>query len=191
MMPSYQPGAKATFTVLPRNGDRLLDHVGRAVPHLLGTLEGGDARIGAISRAGAALFAAPAAFVSLLDQGIPGMPASSSGPWQRLAEALSDPSILSSLLDARGGTVVVDNTTRDPRFAGLPLGAGPDQVRFIILAKLMDGDGRLMGALCVVDYKCRDQRTGPLSQARLDQLARSGSAGVAPDRRGAAPPRDA
>ncbi len=179
MMPSYQPGANTAFTVLPRNGDRLLDHAGRAVPHLLGTPEGGDARIGAISRAGAALFAAPAAFVSLLDQGIPGVPAASSGPWQRLAEALSCPSILSSLLDAPGGTVVIDNTARDSRFAGLPLGAGPDQVRFIILAKLVDGDGGLMGALCVVDCKCRDQRTGPLSQARLDQLASLADAAAA------------
>ncbi len=171
MMPYRQPGAKTTLTVLPRSEDRLLDHAGHAVPQLLESLEGGDARIGAISRAAAALFAAPAAFLSLLDQGIPGMPVAPSGPWQRLGETLSDPSLLSSLLEGPGSTVVVDDAARDPRFAGLPLGAGPDQVRFVILAKLLDGDGRLTGALCVVDHKCRAQRTGPLSQARLDQLA--------------------
>ena len=177
MMASYQPGAKTTLTVLPRNGDRLLDYAGHAAPQVRALPDGGDARIGAISRAAAALFAAPAAFVSLLDQGIPGMPPVSSGPWQRLWEALSSPSILSSLLEAPGSTVVVDDAARDPRFAGLPLGAGPDQVRFVILAKLLDGDRRLMGALCVVDHKSRDQRTSPLSQARLDQLA--GLAGAA------------
>ncbi len=179
MTPSYQPGAKATFTVLPRNGDRLSDHAGHAMPQVLVSPEGGDARIKAISRAAAALFAAPGAFVSLLDQSIPGMPVSSSKSWQRLGEALSGPSILSSLLEAPGSTVVVDNAVRDTRFAGLPLDAGPDQVRFVILAKLLDGDGHLMGALCVVDYVCRDQRTGPVSPERLDQLASLADAAAA------------
>ncbi|HEY0206742.1 MAG TPA: EAL domain-containing protein [Acetobacteraceae bacterium] len=179
MMPSYQPGVKTTLTVLPRNGDRLLDQAGHAVPRVPTSPEGFDARIVAISRAAAALFAAPAAFVSLLDRGIPGMPIASSGPWQRLGEALSGSSILSSLLDAPGSTMVVDNAARDPRFAGLPLGAGPDQARFFILAKLLDGDRRLMGVLCVVDHACGDQRTGPLSQARLDQLASLADAAAA------------
>ncbi len=179
MTPSYQPGAKATFTVLPRNGDRLLDHAGHTMPQVLQKPENGDARIGAISRAAAALFAAPVAFVSWLDQGIPGMAAVSPGPWQRLGEALGGASLLSSLLEGPGSTVVFDNAARDPRFAGLPLGTGPDQVRFLILAKLLDGDGLLMGALCVVDHKCRDQRTGPLWQARLDQLASLADAAAA------------
>ena len=179
MMPSYQPGAKTTFTVLPRNEDRLLDQAGHAAAQVLAAPEDGDARIRAISRAAASLFAAPAAFVSLLDQDIPGMPVVSSGPWQRLGQALSCPSILSSLFEALGSTMVIDNAARDSRLAGLPLGAGPDQVRFIILAKLLDGDGHLMGALCVVDYNCRDQRTGPLPQARLDQLASLADAAAA------------
>lgn len=179
MMPSYQPGAKTTLAVLPRNGDRLADHAGHTAPQVLASAEGGDARVKAICRAAAALFTAPAAFVSLLDQGIPGMPVASSKAWHRLGEALSGPSILSSLLEAPGNTVVVDDAARDPRFAGLPLGVGPDQVRFVILAKLLDGNGHLMGALCVVDFVCRGQRTDSLSQARLDQLAGLADAAVA------------
>ena len=178
-MPSYQPGAKAALTVLPKKGDRVLDHAGQAAACPSGPPGGGDARIGAVTRAAAALFAAPAAFVLLLDGGSPGVPLAGSGPWQRLEQALGDASVLPSLLDAPENTVVVEDTAWDPRFAGLPMGAGAEQVRFVALAKLLDGGGRLMGALCVMDNKPRDLKTGSTAQARLDQLASLADAAAA------------
>ena len=173
-MPSYQPGAKIALTVLPRKGEKALDHAGQAAPHPSGTPGGGDARIGAVARAAAALFGASAAFVSLLDQGGPGAPLAGSGPWQRLEQVLGGSSVLSSLLDEPGGTVVVEDAARHPRLAALLGGAGAEQVRFVALAKLLDGEGLLMGALCVVDHK-----PGSAAPARLDQLASLADAAAA------------
>ena len=69
------------------------------------------------------------------------------------------------LLETPGNVMVVEDARRDARFAGIPLVAGPDGVRFYAGAKLLDRAGHFLGALCVLDHK-----PGTATPAQLDRL---------------------
>jgi diguanylate cyclase (GGDEF)-like protein len=131
---------------------------------------GRDTRIDALTRAAAALFCVPGAAVSLIDadrlwnKSLIGMDIQQVPRGQAFAPYL---------LDIPGPVMIVEDARLDPRFAAIPTVAGPEQVRFYAGAKLLDGNGHVLGALCVFDRK-----PGTATQAQLDQLAELAAAVV-------------
>jgi PAS domain S-box-containing protein len=80
---------------------------------------------------------------------------------------------------------VVEDATRDAAALDDPLVAGPDSVRFCAAAPIRRGDGRVLGALCVMDRAARgfDERDrgllAALAEIAADELAlRSRNAGL-------------
>jgi excisionase family DNA binding protein len=59
---------------------------------------------------------------------------------------------------AQGRTLVVVDAASDPRFAANPLVTGEPHVRFYAGVPLGDGEGRLLGTLCVLDREPRRLR---------------------------------
>ena len=123
---------------------------------------GCDPRVDAITRAAAALFAAPIAAVSIMD---------GDRQWAKSligSEARQTPRGLAFspyLLGTPGNVMVVEDASQDARFAAIPLVTGPDGVRFYAGAKLLDRAGHLLGTLCVMDRK-----PGTATPAQLDRL---------------------
>lgn len=70
----------------------------------------------------------------------------------------------------RDEIMIVPDATRDPRFADNDLVTGPPNIRFYAGAPLVTRDGVPLGALCVIDYKPRDDLT-PLQRQGLTVLA--------------------
>ncbi|MDQ1077483.1 EAL domain-containing protein [Pseudoroseomonas cervicalis] len=64
-----------------------------------------------------------------------------------------------------GQPLIVEDATRDPRFAANPLVTGSEAIRFYAGIPVLDYEGRPMGTLCVLDRQPRR-----LSQAQLDTL---------------------
>ena len=72
-----------------------------------------------------------------------------------------------------GETFVVEDASRDPRFANNPLVTGDPGIRFYAGAPIVDRDGETLGTVCVIDSK-----PGVLDEARtrcLEALARHAS----------------
>ncbi len=59
---------------------------------------------------------------------------------------------------AAGGAFVVGDAANDPRFAANPLVMGAPHIRFYAGVPLEDGEGRLLGTLCVLDREPRRLR---------------------------------
>lgn len=142
---------------LPSEGARL---VALQSYDLLGS--GCDPRVDAITRAAAALFAAPIAAVSIMDGDRQWAKSLIGSGTQQTPRGLA---FSPYLLGMPGDVMVVEDASRDARFAGIPLVTGPDGVRFYAGAKLLDRGGHLLGTLCVMD-----RRPGTATQAQLDQL---------------------
>ncbi len=131
---------------------------------------GNDLRIGAITRYAARLFAAPIAAVSLLDKDRQcAKSLIGSDARQTPRELAFSP----HLLDSPDPVMVVEDASRDPRFAHMPLVTGPDGIRFYAGARLADGLGHILGTLCVFDHK-----PGTASPAQRDHLVELASAMV-------------
>lgn len=65
--------------------------------------------------------------------------------------------------------LVIEDASRDPRFAANPLVTGPPHIRFYAGAPLMTPDGQALGSLCLIDSQARSIDTGDLFV--LEQLA--------------------
>ncbi|WP_288377883.1 GAF domain-containing protein [uncultured Massilia sp.] len=59
---------------------------------------------------------------------------------------------------AAGDAFVVGDAAKDPRFSNNPLVVGEPHVRFYAGVPLEDGEGRLLGTLCVMDHEPRRLR---------------------------------
>ena len=123
---------------------------------------GSDPRVDAVTRAAAALFGAPIAAVSIMDGDRQWAKSVIGSDTRQTPRGLA---FSPYLLGMPGNVMVVEDASRDARFAGIPLVAGPDGVRFYAGAKLMDRAGHLLGTLCVMDRK-----PGTATPAQLDQL---------------------
>lgn len=131
---------------------------------------GSDLRIDAITRCAARLFAAPVAAVSLLDKNRQwAKPLLGWDTRQSPRELAFSP----HLLDSREPVMVVEDASRDLRFAHGPLVTGPDGIRFYAGAKLVDSLGHFLGTLGVSDSK-----PGTASPAQRDHLIELASAVV-------------
>jgi diguanylate cyclase (GGDEF)-like protein len=161
------PGAAIHLPDVPPHADgaRL------AALQSFGALDSGsDPRIDAITRCAARLFAAPVAAVSLLDRDRRwAKPPIGSDARQTPRELAFSP----HLLDSREPVMVVEDASRDPRFAHMPLVTGPDGIRFYAGAKLVDSLGHFLGTLCVSDHE-----PGTASPAQRDHLIELASAAV-------------
>lgn len=70
-----------------------------------------------------------------------------------------------------GETVmIVEDATRDVRFAQNPLVTGDPRIRFYAGAPLLDGRGNALGSLCVIDSKPR--QLTPMQMQALEVLSR-------------------
>ena len=67
---------------------------------------------------------------------------------------------------AEGRTFVVGDASNDPRFAANPLVVGEPRIRFYAGVPLEDGEGRLLGTLCVIDREPRRLRERELRALR-------------------------
>jgi diguanylate cyclase (GGDEF)-like protein/PAS domain S-box-containing protein len=99
----------------------------------------------------AACLDAPIALIGLLD---------SDREWLLAATRPLPPEIpradaFAAVIAAAGGPLAVADIKRDARFAGIPLAAGPQPIRFYAGAPLLTADGQILGAFSVLDVKPR------------------------------------
>lgn len=114
----------------------------------------------------AALFEAPIALVSLVDETRQWFKARAGLDARETPRAWS---FCSHAID--GGpwnTLVVERADRDPRFAANPLVTGEPGIRFYVGVALTSPEGHNLGTLCVIDTKARRRP----SEAKLEQLRR-------------------
>ncbi len=116
------------------------------------------------------VFAMPLAMVSLVDerhricQGVAGL--DEAGPaFERIVPREDT---LCAEVVAQAATLVVDDTARDPRCAGL-CSVQRAGIRFYAGAPLRDREGRAIGALCVLDHVPR--RLAAAERSLLERLA--------------------
>ena len=70
-----------------------------------------------------------------------------------------------------GEPLVVTNAALDPRFAGNPVVRFAPHVRFYAGMPIVDRAGYALGALCVIDFKARDQDVDPTDLMLLARQA--------------------
>lgn len=68
------------------------------------------------------------------------------------------------------GSLIVEDATRDARFADSALVTGAPHLRFYAGAPLIDRDGHALGTLCVLDHVPR--QLAPAQQSALEALSR-------------------
>lgn len=120
----------------------------------------------AIVREAASLLGAPTALISLVDE---------HRQWFKARvglDASETPRSISFCTHAiRGKDVfVVEDATRDQRFANNPLVTGDPNIRFYAGTPLRSSKGHRVGTLCVIDDKPRREPTAA-EKARLAELA--------------------
>ena len=67
-------------------------------------------------------------------------------------------------------TLVIPDSSLDPRFSENPLATGPENVRFYAGVPLRSPDGQPVGTFCIVDHKPRDMSAEDL--AALEGMAK-------------------
>ena len=85
-------------------------------------------------------------------------------------ETTRETSFCAHALGEGGGTLVVPDATKDPRFADNPLVTARDGVRFYLGAPLVTPRGHVLGTLCVVDRQPRKPEEAQLRA--LETLSR-------------------
>ena len=142
----------------PSEGQQRLDTL-RAL-QILDT--GADKRFDRITRIGARLFQVPIALVSMFDD---------ERQWfgSRLGlDASESPHTMPFCIHVlrNGAPLVVPDTLEDPRFADSPLVLGAPFVRFYAGHPVHGPDGHVLGTLCIVDIKPREETDIDLESLR-------------------------
>ncbi|MEO6897882.1 MAG: GAF domain-containing protein [Caldimonas sp.] len=111
-----------------------------------------DTAVNDIARMAADLCGTPVALVSMVDRDKQWFKArvglattETPREWAFCAHAIQDPSQV----------MVVEDATRDPRFAGNPLVTGDPHIRFYAGAPLVTSSGHALGTICVLDSEPR------------------------------------
>jgi hypothetical protein len=125
-------------------------------------VEAGE-RLDRIARQVALVAGAPIAMISLVDADRQWNP----GVWGAGAarEAPREMSMCSRAIESPDPYVVPD-TAKDPEWADNPGVAGPPDVRFYAGQPIDDGEGHLLGVLCVVDFVPREADEALLASMR-------------------------
>ena len=117
-----------------------------------------------LTRLAASLFKAPIALISLIDsdrqwfKSRVGLLASETPREHAFcAHAIQDPEQV----------MVVEDASRDPRFAANPLVTGDPNIRFYAGAPLLSSSGHALGTLCVIDREARRPDPGQMEMLRL------------------------
>lgn len=125
-----------------------------------------DPRIDVFVRVAAQLFDVPMSAVSLIDK---------DRQWFKAAvgmdvkETLRDLAFCSHAILAPSEVLVIEDATRDPRFADNLLVTGAPDIRFYAGAPIVDREGYALGTMCIIDDKPRTlDETG---RRRLADLA--------------------
>jgi GAF domain-containing protein len=71
-----------------------------------------------------------------------------------------------AVLDAQE-VLIVEDATKDPRFAGNPLVTGEPHIRFYAGAPLVTSAGHAIGAVCVIDTKPRGITAAQMNELRF------------------------
>jgi PAS domain S-box-containing protein len=143
-----------------------------------------EGAVGRVAELAARLFDTPIAVVCVADATGPRVVA------QRGLAGAAAPGAAAGLCAAairNGAPQVIEDATRDAEARADPLVAAPDGVRFAAAAPIRGGDGRILGALCVMDR-------APRTFAERDRALLASLAGIAADQlalRGPAPDRPA
>lgn len=111
-----------------------------------------DPRIDVFVRMAAQFYDVPMSFVSLLDKDRQWLKAAVGIDVRETPRELAfcAHAILSPL-----DVLVIEDATRDPRFADNPLVTGAPEIRFYAGAPILDREGYALGTLCIVDNKPR------------------------------------
>ncbi|MEP7138070.1 MAG: GAF domain-containing protein [Caldimonas sp.] len=111
-----------------------------------------DTAVNDIARMAADLCGTPVALVSMVDRDKQWFKArvglattETPREWAFCAHAIQDPTQV----------MVVEDTTRDPRFADNPLVTGEPNIRFYAGAPLVTSSGHALGTICVLDSEPR------------------------------------
>jgi diguanylate cyclase (GGDEF)-like protein len=132
-----------------------------------------DPVLQAIVAAGARLFKAPIAALSIIDH---------DRQWFAARVGLDAPetsravSFCAHAIMSPGELLVVPDATQDKRFAGNPLVQGGPGIRFYAGAPIIGADGQPLGALCVIDQR---PRGGDLPLEELAALAEQAAHAIA------------
>ena len=119
---------------------------------------------------GAALFATPIVFISLVDER---RQVFLSATGMNLRETSRDSSFCAYTI-LHDGPFIVPDTWTDDRFRTNPLVTGPPYIRFYAAAPLIDGNGMRLGSFCVLDSKPREA----FASSQVDLLSQFASLSV-------------
>jgi hypothetical protein len=117
-------------------------------------------------RIAAHLTQSPIAMISLMGRDHQWIRAAYGTDLQQLPRALA---ICNHVVADPSGAMVVPDMLTDPRFQSHPLVVGPPHIRFYAGVGLRDGDGYVLGTLCVMDSK--PSSINPEALALLHKMA--------------------
>ncbi|MFC0409850.1 putative bifunctional diguanylate cyclase/phosphodiesterase [Roseomonas elaeocarpi] len=131
-----------------------------------------EPRFDALARLTARLFGAELGTVSLIDEHRQWFKATTGA--ERLPDIPREDSLCAHTILQPREVTVVEDLSRDPRFADNHLVTGPLKARFYASAPLLDPSGYAVGTICAVDP--HPQRPEPSAVAAMADLAAAASA---------------